>query len=340
MRIEEVDPADDGAFADWFAVVDDVAKHDRPGETGWLARELRAAALAGRGEGEAPPDERHDLLLARVDGAPVGAAQVELPLSDNRHVLGVQLHVRPQARRRGVGTALLEQAVRRGRDAGRTALMGELDEPPALEGRSPGRAFCTRHGLVEALEEVRRDLAVPVDPARLDALEAACAPHAVGYRVRTWRDRCPDDLLEDRAALGRTMSTDAPFGELSWQEESWDADRVRRREALLERQGRGMLGAGAVHKATGALVAFTEVAVPLAAPERVHQWETLVVEPHRGHRLGLLVKAAVLRRLPVEWPAARLVSTCNARSNAPMIAVNEALGFVPNGRLSSWERQL
>lgn len=341
MQLEEIDPRDDAGFADWFAVVDASLQDLRPGEVDHLPGDLRAAALDGQPtDGSPPPDEQQHLLLVRDAGTAVGAARVELPTSDNTHAVGAMVHVHPVHRRRGVGRMLLAAVEDQARRNGRTTLMAELDEPPHLQGRSPGRAALERAGLKEALLEVRRDLALPVDAAHLDALDAACAPHAEGYAVRTWRDRCPDDLVDDRAELGRAISTDAPLGELAWQEEAWDAARVRRREQQVARRGRTCLAAGAVHRATGQLVAFTEVAAPAEGQALVHQWETVVLREHRGHRLGTLVKTAVLRRLAAELPQARTIATCNAGSNQPMIAVNEALGFRPNGTLTSWQRVL
>jgi RimJ/RimL family protein N-acetyltransferase len=135
------------------------------------------------------------------------------------------------------------------------------------------------------------------------------------------------------------MSLDVPLGDLQWGEEAWDAARVRRREELVARQGRTVLGAGTVAP-DGEMVAFTEVAVADESPERVHQWETFVTATHRGRRLGTLVKTAVLRRLADELPQARTMSTCNAGTNAPMVAVNEVLGFRPNGLLVAFQKGL
>jgi RimJ/RimL family protein N-acetyltransferase len=98
------------------------------------------------------------------------------------------------------------------------------------------------------------------------------------------------------------------------------------------------LSAGAVKD--GRLVAFTDLQVPLADPRRAHQAGTLVLEEHRGHRLGALLKTAVLRELPVAVPDVRRISTYNFEDNVPMVALNEALGFRPAGVLSSWSLRL
>lgn len=336
MEVREVDPGDVAAFAPWHDVLTAAHQALRPDDVLPDADESRATALAGRPERD--PSELIELLLVLDGDRPVGGARIELPLRDNTHVSYAEGAVLPAARGRGAGRALLDAWVERTRGLGRTLLMTELDEPP--EGNAAGRRFLERHGFQEALVEVRRDLPLPVPDALLDRLEAACAPHAVGYELVSWRGRCPDELVGERAALGRAMSTDVPLGSLDWQEEVWDAARVRERERLVAEQGRTSVVAAARESRTGRLVAFTELAARPARPEQVDQWETLVLAEHRGRRLGTLVKVAALRRLGREVPGARFVSTSNATTNAPMIAVNEALGFAPAGRLGTWQRRL
>ncbi len=47
---------------------------------------------------------------------------------------------------------------------------------------------------------------------------------------------------------------------------------------------------------------------------------------HRGHRLGLRMKLAMLAWLRDERPDVESADTWNASGNAPMIAINDALG--------------
>jgi GNAT superfamily N-acetyltransferase len=334
VEVLEVDPHDDAALSAWSRVHRAALLAHRPDDVPVPQAEVRAQALAGRPERD-PSELVH--LLALRDGADVVAvARLELPLRDNLHLGWVEAWTDPAARRRGAARALLAAVEDRCRAAGRTLLMTELDEPPGGDGA--GRALLEATGFSCELVEVRRDLALPVPEDRLAALEAQARDRAGGYEVVSWRDRCPDDLVDARAELGRAMSTDVPLGGLDYREEEWDAARVREREGLLAEQGRSGVVAAARHRPTGALVAFTELVARTAAPAEVHQWETLVLREHRGHRLGLLVKAAALRRLVAEVPGARRVVTVNAATNAPMVAVNEALGFVPNGTVTTWQK--
>jgi GNAT superfamily N-acetyltransferase len=334
--VGSVDPQDDRAFAAWYAVV---AACDRPGEVDWSAEELRQLALRHRPGSDAP---EHVTLVAVRDeaGRTVGAGRLDLAQRDNRHLAFLDVRVHPEARRRGVGRALLGDLERRSAAAGRRVLCVEVDEAPAEVGASAGRAFAERSGFRCALDEVRRDLALPPDEARLAALEQAATPYAAGYRLHLWHDRCPDALAEQRAELSRSMSTEVPIGDLELAEEDWDVARLRHHEGTVVAQHRTALTVAAEHAASGRLVAYTEVHVSRSRPERAFQWDTLVLPEHRGHRLGTLVKVRCLRELVAVSPGTRLISTWNAADNAPMVAVNDALGFVPNGRTTEWQRPL
>jgi hypothetical protein len=111
---------------------------------------------------------------------------------------------------------------------------------------------------------------------------------------------------------------------------AWDADRVRERsDAPMQAMGVRRYSIAAVHDASGEMAAMTWVAVEPDDPRWGHQGLTAVTGPHRGHRLGLLLKATMLEWLAEAEPAVDLVETGNASANKHMIAVNDALGFVP-----------
>lgn len=327
LRLVETGP-DDPLFRAWCEVWEAGERADRPDDPPRPALEHVALGRDLLTPGGSRTGTHRAALL---DGRLVGALRLVLPLRDNLGVAAVSLGVHPDARRRGTGTALLREALTLARAAGREVLLGELDEPVP---HGAGAAFLRRHRATRDLVEIRRDLPLPVDEARLAALEADARRAATGYELVRWRDRVPDALLADRAVLEERMSSDAPHGDLPVERERWDGDRVRELEASVAERGRTALSAGAVRD--GRLVAFTDLHVPLAQPVHAFQGGTLVVPEHRGHRLGALVKAAVLRDLAAALPQVRRVRTYNSESNRPMVAVNEALGFVVAGELSTW----
>ena len=82
------------------------------------------------------------------------------------------------------------------------------------------------------------------------------------------------------------------------------------------------------------------VAVDVEDPRIAHQHDTSVVRAHRGHRLGLLLKAEMMRWLAEAEQEIEYLDTWNAESNEHMVAVNERLGFRAVGRELAFQRRL
>lgn len=80
---------------------------------------------------------------------------------------------------------------------------------------------------------------------------------------------------------------------------------------------------------TGKLVAYSELGRLVGADQPAVQEDTLVLESHRGHRLGMLLKAANAQFMLEHAPDTALVTTFNAEENEPMLRVNIELGFKP-----------
>lgn len=194
-----------------------------------------------------------------------------------------------------------------------------------------------------ALGQVERisRLPLPVDEEALAAIRSeALAAAGDEYRVHTWSGPTPRRWQSDVAAMATALSTDAPMGDVPEPEDVWTVERLVEAEQRRATSGRASLTAAVEHVPTGRLVACSDLAVPDDAARPAMQQMTLVRREHRGHRLGWLVKVANLDRLAVEKPGRPAVLTFNAEENRPMLAVNEAVGFVPIGVEGVWHRPL
>ncbi len=321
VDVSAIDLAEADAFDEWFALLHETDLERWPGGPGWQRAERRAMALDAEGP------EEHRCLVARRHGRAVGIADLEMFRQENRHVARVEVRVPARYRRSGVGTALVQGAARLARDAGRTELGGMDESPLRVDYEDAAGPFARRLGFSAAQHMVRRRLTLPLDPAHEVALRAHPKASAAGYVLSTFVDRWPDAFVADRCELGRRMSTDVPMGDQELDEEQWDERRVRGLEAALAAQNRGKVTTAARHEATGHIIAFTEVVVPLGAPESAWQHDTLVMREHRGHGLGFAMKVANLWAVREWHPGVRAISTWNAADNAPMIAVNDEMGF-------------
>lgn len=301
-------------------------------------------------------EERH-LFLARRDGSPAGLCSVTLPLRENTDTAGIDVLVHPAQRRQGVGRTLLQFAEAVARRQGRTSLDGYHEIPldrvgpgaamlPAKSGSGalsladPATAFASAAGY--SLEQVERSslLDLPVPAGVMTRIEAEAAARAAAYTVVRWDDHCHDEFVAGLAALKATMSTDVPMAALGWEREDWDPARVRDEEAATVRGGVQSVVAAARHRGTGELVAYTVLNWRPEVPGSATQQDTLVAGPHRGHRLGMLVKAANLGRAQARWPSVRSVLTWNASENQHMLSINIALGFRPAGYEGEWQKRL
>jgi GNAT superfamily N-acetyltransferase len=75
--------------------------------------------------------------------------------------------------------------------------------------------------------------------------------------------------------------------------------------------------------------AQTTLAMPVEEGTTVFQWGTFVHREHRGHRLGLAVKAVNLRAAQAAREDLDLVITQNGETNDYMVSINERMGFRP-----------
>ena len=277
----------------------------------------RAEALA-----ELTNDEERALtgLLAMDDDRPVGAMLARLPLLEDLDRADGALVVAASDRRGGIARRLLDGISGVLLDSGRRLLRGDA------EAGTPGARFAQAIGARETQRVVRSRLDLTaVDRSDLEQLAGR---QAAGYRLACWTDRCPDDLV-DAFARAREAMNDAPVGDATRDPRIWDAARVRRWEGHQARRTYRGLVTAAVHEGSGEVAGFTEIYGAGDRPRGVEQEDTAVVAAHRGHGLGLLIKAVNLRRLLDAEPHTRWVVTWNAADNRFMRAVNEWLGFVP-----------
>lgn len=338
MNIEQLTGEDAQAVREWAETTAASQRHEiGEGATAWAHQELLAVLRR-------PPVRRHDeLWVARVDGEVVGTAWLSRPLLDNRESASLDVHVRPDLRRRGIGTALLRHVEGVAAAAGRVLVDAETQWPadgPADGAGTAGVEFLRRHGYAFGLGDVQRVADLPLDEGLLAELAAETAPYHQGYALRSWSGRVPDELVEGWVAVASTLMTEAPTGAMERETETTDVAAFRDDEALLVAQGRTAWHTVALDPA-GEVVAYTQLVVPSYDERFVYQWGTLVRRDHRGHRLGTAVKVANHRALQAGADlAGRRVVTWNAESNAHMIAINERLGFVPNARLGELQKRL
>ena len=316
MRIEQPDPADEKITRACYDVMLAAHEVDEPVEPPMSYETFRLYLRHGW---EKSPGE---VWVAADDaGSVTGYYRMHLPDLENRDEASGGPIVHPAVRRRGIGRELLRH------EGGRAEANGRTRFGASTTAGAAGDAFAQAVGARLDLDEVRRiQYLREIAPGTIASLRASAEKAAAGYSLVSWTGDTPDEYCAGLAEVFNAFN-DAPHGENA-QPEVWDAKRVRERTGIFVRAGllRGYAIAG-LCDATGEMAAISQVIVDPEASQWGFQQLTAVVRSHRGHRLGLLVKTAMLELLASAEPQVDRIATGNAASNEHMIAVNDQLGY-------------
>jgi GNAT superfamily N-acetyltransferase len=275
-------------------------------------------------------DSPHETWAATdAAGAVVGCYLLTLPSRENLSQATVVLRVRPDRRRARIGTALLRHCADRARVAGRTQLRGDTWDDSA------GAAFAATVGATAGIADMHRSLRFDDEArARLARLRREAEARAAGYSLLSWAGATAEDLLDEVATVHDALA-DAPR-DAGLEPSVWDAARVSRIDNLIVEHGLEFYTVAARHDASGQLAAITQLIVDPGAPDCGIQQITAVLPAHRGRRLGLLVKVAMLELITAAAPAVTHIVTDNAGANDYMININAQLGFEVSGVTRIW----
>ena len=268
---------------------------------------------------ETMPGERRITWIAEDDRVPEGEGQIYAHV--NILLLGdigvLEIVVRPELRRRGLGRQLVAMAARRAYLEGFSSIGVEAI------GGTPAIGFYEALGFEREYVETRSVL--NLDAVDWPALNAMAAGISSGYRVEYHPGGPPDWLLEAYAQAKAQAQHDDD--ELDLAPRSSDPQRLRDSLDTLHKRGLKPYIVLAIHEATGAVAGLTEVVVPAQHPERADQYDTIVVREHRGYGIDRAIKARMLFELRAAEPGLRQVQTWNAQHNESMLKVNAELGY-------------
>jgi GNAT superfamily N-acetyltransferase len=262
---------------------------------------VRGEASTRRMFSSPPPGGERIFLLAESDGEVVGSVSA---FRDSRSAdpgFGrIGLHVHPDRRRRGIGAALLAEAVAHLRSVGVLRASGWVQ--PETAGFARARGF-------EPSREMRFSALDLTGFGDRPFLPAPPGIQAVRLREVTESKLYEADVAAATDEPGEAPPQPTPYP--LWRYEIWD-------EPGLDRD------ASTAALADGEIVSFSLV---LRDGDRMWSDMTATVPEHRGRGLARLVKTAALRRAAVS--GVRIAYTSNDEENAPMLAVNGRLGYRP-----------
>jgi mycothiol synthase len=273
----------------------------------------------------------HTWLVETRDGTPIATGACWSTGAGDPRVMECDLFVRRDRRRSRIGLTLLRLICEEAASEGRSLLTwSTFDAVPA------GEAFARRLGARAARVSRTSELRLAdINWEMVDRWAHAGGERARGYRLEMVDGIFPDHLRADAAAFHHIMQTQ-PRDELDVGDVTIDADDVAELDRALIEAGRERWTCF-VRDPHGSCVGGTEVTFEPWEPSTVFQQNTGIDPAHRGRGLAKWAKAAVLDRIRHERPEVERVRTGNAFSNAPMLAINDALGFVVISTQTEWQ---
>jgi mycothiol synthase len=272
----------------------------------------------------------HTWLAELPDGTAVASGACWSNASGDERVMQCDLFVRRDRRRQRIGARLLATIAAVAVEEGRSRLTwSTFSAVPA------GEELSRRIGATAGRVNRTSDLSIDAVDWSLVATWFDDGPgRARGYSLDIVDGPFPPELRGDAATLHHIMQTmprdDLDVGDVHLTEQD-----VAELDAALVEAGR-LRWTILVRDPDGACVGGTEITLEPWDHTTALQQNTGIDPAHRGLGLAKWAKAAMLERIRSERPTIRRVRTGNAFSNAPMLAINDALGFEVTSSTTDW----
>lgn len=271
-----------------------------------------------------PPDRKSvSFLMYLKDGTLVGMSGCGWTIEGttnfeaNKHVVWVDITIKKEYRRKGLGTVLFQRLVQ---EIGPNHSV--IQSWSSLES---GHNFLQKLSFKKVMEGAQNRLYLEkVDWALMESWIAQGLEKAPDVTLEMFEEVSENDIDSYTALFTETMNQQ-PFGEMEGRhvvtpELRRIAERRRREwginwHTLISREGNGVISG------------LTEFFYDPKESYQIKQNLTGVQERFRGRGLGKLLKAKMLFFMRETYPSVKFISTGNANDNAPMLAINNQMGF-------------
>jgi GNAT superfamily N-acetyltransferase len=238
----------------------------------------------------------------------------------NQHLLWGGAEVHPDFRRQGVGTAWLPVALKLMDEFGSTVLSTGTEE-------ESGHAFLRLVGFEAKSEfaENRLDFN-EVDWDMVRQWVEKGERDNPNTTLTLYPDRVPEEVWPEYAPQISALLNTMPFDDLDHGEIVVTPEMMKVDYEKLDLM-KGVRHTIITREPDGHMSGMTDVGWAPFRETFISQRFTGVNPKDRGRGIGKWIKAAMLEYVRKTHPQARWMTTGNAESNAPMLAINRRLGF-------------
>jgi GNAT superfamily N-acetyltransferase len=237
----------------------------------------------------------------------------------NKHLIQYDLALLPEYRQKGIGTRAVKMLYDFAVENEKTVLIAGSNE-------IDGKAFLNAIGAQTALSGVENRLHYDSVDWQMIEEWGSEGPQKSPETKLEFFYSIPEEIIEPYSKIYTETLNQQPFGDLDINDIVFTPESLREVEKRNKELGRTHLTYITVEP-NGEISGLTEM---LYIPERenmIVQLLTGVRQEHRGRGLGKWLKAVMMLRIKEEFPQVSIITTDNATTNAPMLSINNRLGF-------------
>ncbi|MFW9923935.1 MAG: GNAT family N-acetyltransferase [Candidatus Thorarchaeota archaeon] len=242
---------------------------------------------------------------------------------ENKYIANYYIKLVKEYRRKGIGTECLKKIITKAKENGITVL-----QTHSL--LNSGNEFCQKLNGILAIESMEnRCLMSDVNWELMEEWRKQGRERGEKEgRYLQWFEKCPEDIIEDYCNMYTETMNQQPLGEIEGRAKITPESR-RITEQRFEKLGY-IWHAVITREKDGKISGVTDVTFIPDRPYKIYQELTGVLMDYRGKGLGKWLKSEMLFFLRKKYPDVKYISTGNANSNAPMLAINIKMGFKPH----------
>ena len=236
-----------------------------------------------------------------------------------KHLVQFDVELLKDYRQKGIGRKAMKIIYDYAIEHGKKILMTSSDE-------MDGREFLKKMGAKEALAGVENRLTLKsvnwemVQQWAKDGFERNPTSKLEFYYS------IPEEIIEDYCKVYSEVTNQQPLGELEVGDMIISSKAFRELEKMFADMGRTWITA-VTFESDNKISGLTEMRYNPSRETFITQLLTGVQKEYRGRGLGKWLKAEMLLKIKEEFPKVKIVTTSNASSNAPMLSINDRLGF-------------
>jgi len=236
-----------------------------------------------------------------------------------KHLVQFDIYVLKDYRRQGIGASAIKRVYEFAAEENKLVLITGTEE-------ANGRAFLDKIGAQIALAGMENRLQLnEIDWGMIENWSSEGQRKSSETKLEI-HHKIPDGIIEDYCKIYTEVMNQQPLGNLDVGAIVITSEVLRNQEKMfsdLERPWIRMI----TREPNGEISGLTEMRYNPNRNVLISQLMTGVQEKHRGRGLGKWLKASMLLQVRKEFPKVKTVTTGNAATNAPMLSINDRLGF-------------